>query len=85
MKQKLETLACRAERVTALATALAESGSQDHSALLEVIIEYRAAVVAYMAHPSVSNYVRKDALQYTGETRAAIERIADLIDKLNST
>ncbi|MEE2793671.1 MAG: hypothetical protein VX512_02410 [Pseudomonadota bacterium] len=85
MKQKLETLACRAERVTALATALAESGSQDHSALLEAIIEYRAAVVAYMAHPSVSNYVRKDALQYTGETRAAIERIADLIDKLNST
>ena len=85
MKQKLETLARRAERVRALATALAESGSPDHAALHEAILEYRAAVVAYMAHPSVSNYVRKDALQYTGETREAIERIADLIDKLNST
>lgn len=83
MKQKLETLASRAERVAALAKALVVNDSNDHSALHEAILEYRAAVVAYMAHPSVSNYVRKDALQYTGETREAIERIADLIDKLN--
>lgn len=85
MKQKLETLAGRAKRVAALAAALAESGSDDHSALHEAVREYRAAVIAYMADPSVSNYVRKDALQYTGETRVAIERIADLIDQLNRT
>lgn len=29
--------------------------------------------------------MRKDALQYTGETRMAIERIADLSDQLNRT
>lgn len=83
MKQKLEALSRRAERVAVLANELAMNGSQDHSALHEAILDYRAAVVAYSAHPAVSNYVRKDALQYTGETRAAIERIAELIDKLN--
>jgi hypothetical protein len=83
MQQKLETLARRADRVAVLARELAESGAADHTALHEAILEYRSAVVAYGAHPAVSNYVRKDALQYTGETRAAIERIADLIDKLN--
>lgn len=66
MKQKLETLARRAERVAALAAALAESGSDDHPALHKAVLEYRAAVVAYMADPSLSKYVRKDALQYTG-------------------
>jgi hypothetical protein len=85
MKQKLLELSRRAERVSQIASALTVSGSDDHSALLEAIMAYRAAVVAYMAHPSMSNYVRKDALQYTGETREAIERIADLIDKLNET
>lgn len=85
MKQKLEELSRRAERVRAVASDLAESGSEDHSALLEAIMVYRAAVVAYMAHPSMSNYVRKDALQYTGEARIAIERIADLIDRLNES
>ena len=85
MKLKLEELSRRAERVREVASDLAESGSEDHSALLEAIMAYRAAVVAYMAHPSMSNYVRKDALQYTGETRIAIERIADLIDRLNES
>ena len=85
MKQKLEELSRRAERVREVASDLAESGSTDHAALLEAIMAYRAAVVAYMAHPSMSNYVRKDALQYTGETRIAIERIADLIDRLNES
>lgn len=83
MKQKLETLARRAETVAALANGLASSGSTDHTALHKAILDYRAAVVAYSADPAVSNYVRKDALQYNGETRAAIERIAELIDKLN--
>lgn len=83
MKQKLQELSSRAEQVAKIASELANSNSQDHEPLLEAIIYYRAAVVAYMAHPTVSNYVRKDALQYAGETREAIERIADLIDKLN--
>lgn len=84
MRQKLTELAQRAERVAQVATELIESGSNDHSALHEAMVSYRAAVVAYGADPAVSHYVRKDALQYTGETREAIERIADLIDKLNA-
>ncbi|WP_375290893.1 hypothetical protein [Qipengyuania sp.] len=83
MKHKLEVLAESAEAVARVASKLIETGSKDHSALHEALLTYRAAIVAYSADPAVSDYVRKDALQYTGETRVAIERIADLIDQLN--
>ncbi|MBX7496987.1 hypothetical protein K3172_14085 [Qipengyuania sp. 6B39] len=46
------------------------------------MVKYRTAAIAYIAHPSVGDYVRADARRYTGEAREAVERIADLIDSL---
>lgn len=83
MKNKLLLLAEKAKTVAMVAADLSERESDDHGELHLAMIEYRAAAVAYIAHPSVSDYVRADALKYTGQTRDAIERIADLIDQLN--
>lgn len=83
MQKKLLMLAETAEAVAKVAADLAHQETSDHGELHRVMIEYRAAAVAYIAHPSVSDYVRADALKYTGEARHAVERIADLIDQLN--
>ncbi|MEO1969456.1 MAG: hypothetical protein ABGW87_12180 [Sphingomonadaceae bacterium] len=83
MQNKLLLLAERAEAVAKLAADLAEHAIDDHAELHRAMVDYRAAAVAYIAHPSVSDYVRADALRYSGETSDAIDRIADLIDQLN--
>lgn len=83
MKPKLENLSKHAEAVAKIADDLARSGSHDHAELHRAMVEYREAAIAYMAHPSVGDYVRADARRYTGATREAVERIADLIDRLS--
>lgn len=83
MEQKLRQIAHDAEEVARLAFQLAANPAQDHGKLHQAMLRYRAAAVAYLAHPSVSDYVRADARNYDGATREAIERIADLIDELN--
>lgn len=57
MKQKLQELSLRVERVAKVASELAESGADDHSALLEAIMTYRAAVVTYIGS-SVNQQLR---------------------------
>ena len=47
------------------------------------MMAYRAAAVHYLTHPSIADYVRADALKYSGETRDALQRIAQLIDSLS--
>ncbi|GMM92240.1 hypothetical protein MTsN3n11_05420 [Qipengyuania sp. MTN3-11] len=52
-------------------------------ALNEAMIAYRGAAVFYLTQPSIADFVRADALRYDKQTREAMERIADLIDRLN--
>lgn len=52
-------------------------------ALLIAMMGYRTAAIYYLAHPSVRDFVKAQALKYDGDTRDAIERKADLIDSLN--
>lgn len=82
MKQTLQTISRRAQEVATIAAELAEADSHDHAELHRAMVEYRSAALAYMAHPSVADYVRADARRYSGEAREAVERIADLIDGL---
>lgn len=82
MELKLQNLSQRAREVARIAADLARSGDDDHSELHRAMVEYRSAAIGYMAHPSVGDYVRADARRYDGETREAVERIADLIDGL---
>lgn len=82
MQVKLQTLSERAQQVAKIAGELARSGSHNHTELHRAMVDYRNAAIAYMAHPSVGDYVRADARRYSGEAREAVERIADLIDGL---
>lgn len=83
MQKKLSALAQCATKIARIANNLRADDTSDHEELHRAMMEYRAAAVAYLAHPSVSDYIRADALRYDGEAREAVERIADLIDKLN--
>ena len=83
MQKKLLALAHRAKTVADVASAMSKDDTADHGQLHQAMMDYRAAAVAYLAHPSVSDYVRSDAQRYDGKTREAVERIADLIDRLN--
>lgn len=82
MEIKLQHLSERARAVADIAGDLARSQSHDHAELHSAMVAYRGAAIAYMAHPSVGDYVRADARRYSGEAREAVERIADLIDGL---
>lgn len=82
MELKLQNLSQRAREVAKIAGDLARSQTQDHAELHRAMVAYRGAAIAYMAHPSVGDYVRADARRYSGEAREAVERIADLIDGL---
>lgn len=83
MKQKLKLLAERATKVAQAAQSARIEKPGGMEELHEAMIGYREAAIAYIADPSVAQYVRFDALKYDGETREALERIADLIDSLN--
>lgn len=83
MHEKLTIISQRATEVARIANELMQDSESDHGELHQAMMYYRAAAVAYLADPSVSEYVRLDALRYTGQAREAVERIADLIDQLN--
>lgn len=83
MERKLKLLASKARDVAVCAEAAAAGEDSAMSDLLQAMMAYRQAAVAYLAHPSVGDYVRFDAAKYKGETREALERIAELIDRLN--
>lgn len=83
MEKKLLAIADRAEKLAGLAREAAADTSVDHGKLHLAMMDLRAATVAYLAHPSVSAYVRLDAQRYSGQAREAVDRIADLIDQLN--
>ncbi|MBX7483326.1 hypothetical protein [Qipengyuania qiaonensis] len=83
MQEGLDDLASRARAVAEKAIAAKDGKSTSFDALHQAMMAYRAAAVGYMAHPSVGDYVRKDALRYEGPTREAVEKIAALIDDLN--
>lgn len=51
--------------------------------LLTAMMEYREAAIGYLAHPTVGDLIKAQALKYDGETRDAMERIAELVDSLN--
>lgn len=84
MENSLKALALRARSVAKHADAAAAGDAESMSELLKAMMAYRAAAVGYLAHPSVGDYVRFDAAKYEGETREALERIAELIDHLNN-
>ncbi len=82
MEYNLERLAFCAREVAVKADATqAKPSAMD--ALLIAMMDYRAVAICYLAHPSVGYFVKAQALKYDGDTREAIERIADLIDSLN--
>lgn len=83
MQEGLDILATRAREVAEKALAAKDGKPTSFDALHQAMMAYRAAAVGYMAHPSVGDYVRKDALRHQGATRDAIEQIASLIDDLN--
>ena len=85
MKKRLQELAERAQRVTDCANRAIETSAAaiEMNALNDAMVAYRGAAVFYLTHPSIADYVRADARKHSPETREAIERIADLIDRLN--
>lgn len=83
MQDGLEDLAARARDVAEKAVAAKDGRPSSRDALHQAMMDYRAAAVKYIAHPSVGDFVRSDAARYKGETREAIEKIASLIDELN--
>ncbi len=83
MENSLKTLALHAREVADQADAAATGDPLSTSEILKAMMAHRAPAVAHLAHPSVGDYVRFDAAKYSGETREALERIAELIDHLN--
>ncbi len=83
MEKSLTRLAACARDVAERAEAAQDGRQGSMDRLHKAMMEYRAAAVGYVAHPSVGDFVRADACRYDGETRRAVERIADLIDHLN--
>jgi hypothetical protein len=85
MQQRLEQIAERAQTVADCAKQALQSNASPSAmtALNEAMVAYRGAAMHYLTHPSIADYVRADARKHNAETREAIERIADLIDRLN--
>lgn len=82
MKDALEKLAHCAREVAEKAEA-ARTRSAAMDALLEAMMRYREAAIGYLAHPTVGDLIKAQALKYDGEARDAVERIAELVDSLN--
>lgn len=83
MEESLRSLALRAREVAVAAEEAADQRPSSMDKLHKAMMAYREAAQGYIAHPSVGDFVRADAVRYQGETREAVEKIADLIDKLN--
>lgn len=83
MKDSLKWLARCAREVAEKADAAQDAKPTSMDALHQAMMNYRSAAVGYIAHPSVGDFIKADALRYEGETREAVERIAELIDRLN--
>lgn len=82
MKNALEKLAHSACEVAEKAK-VAQENPAAMDQLLEAMIDYRAAALCYLAHPTMGDLIKAQALEYDGETREAVERIAELVDSLN--
>lgn len=88
MKDAIETLAACAREVAEAADATVDPpAGMEH--LLTAMMHYRSAAMMLLAHPSVgapinvSALIKAHALKYKGETRQALESIAQLVDSLN--
>lgn len=82
MKNALDKLTHCARDVAEKAD-LAREKSAAMDLLLKSMMEYRGAAIGYLAHPTVGDLIKAQALKYDGETRDAVERIAELVDSLN--
>lgn len=82
MKNALEKLAHSAREVANKAD-VARGNPAEMDQLLETMINYRAAALGYLAHPTMGDLIKAQARKYDGETREAVERIAELVDSLN--
>jgi malonyl CoA-acyl carrier protein transacylase len=82
MKNALEKLVHSARAVADKAEVARENPAAMDQ-LLEAMIEYRAAALGYLAHPTMGDLIKAQALKYDGPTREAVERIAELVDSLN--
>ncbi|MBU2340070.1 MAG: hypothetical protein KKE77_02355 [Alphaproteobacteria bacterium] len=82
MKNALEELARCARNVAEKADVARENPAAADQ-LLEAMIDYRGAALGYLAHPTMGDLIKAQALKYSGETREAVERIAELVDSLN--
>ena len=85
MDQRLSKIAETALHVADCAKRAIETSAatKEMNELNRAMMAYRAAAVHYLTHPSIADYVRADALKYSGETRDALQRIAQLIDSLS--
>lgn len=52
--------------------------------LFVAMLKYREAALCYFAHPTMGDLIKAQALKYDGQTREAVERIAELVDSLNA-
>jgi len=82
VENALEKLAHCAREVAEKAE-LARGNPAAMDQLLEAMIDYRAAALGYLAHPTMGDLIKAQALKYDGKTREAVERIAELVDSLN--
>jgi malonyl CoA-acyl carrier protein transacylase len=82
MEDALEKLVHCARDVAEKAE-MARKKPTESDPLLLAMMKYRQAAIGYLAHPTVGDLIKAQALKYDGETRAAVERIAELVDSLN--
>ena len=82
MKTALEKLAHSAREVADKAE-MARENPAEMDQLLKAMIAYRGAALGYLAHPTMGDLIKAQAIKYDGETREAVERIAELVDSLN--
>ncbi|MEP2722581.1 hypothetical protein [Roseibium sp.] len=82
MKNAIEKLAHCAREVANKAE-VARGNPAEMDQLLKAMIDYRVAALGYLAHPTMGDLIKAQALKYDGQTRETVERIAELVDSLN--
>lgn len=82
MQSTLKQLAYCARAVAEKAE-LAQENPTEMDHLLVAMLAYRKAAIRYLAHPTIGDLIKAQALKYDGQTREAVERIAELVDRIN--
>ena len=81
MDGALLNLAKASKRVTDLAYAACTHRLSDIGRLHRAMHEYEERARGYLATPLPGDFVREQAERYEGDTREALERVAQLMDR----